>query len=519
MHRHGVEAGRHRRGEIGDAETGDTRDDGGANGHSDEVADKPQAYDIPLSYVNINEAEAPPPVQNPDELRVTSYRSLEENREEDAQLERDAQSQRRASDVSRKGRRRYGTAVPRPLVELYTVAYLIFFSFWGTLARLGLTSLTTYTGAPVSIGILWANFAGTAVLGFLAELAPLINRDHPADEEEQNEANKEDQHDSNRDVANVDPVNEVNGAPNNAAAVSSASPALPTAASPAAATAPAPIKRSKPIPLYVGLATGFCGSFTSFSSFMLEVFEALANTLPAPRYHPGDSDDSAQVASRSVGYDIMAPLAVLFLTVGMCLSALKLGAHLAIAGKHIARRVGPTSWARTHTTTLLRIADNAVVLLACGSWLAAVLLTVFQPGPAKANHWRTDVLFALVFAPLGCLLRFYLSLKLNGTFATFPLGTFAANILGTAVLAMAWDLQHASAVAATRLVGCQVLQGIMDGFCGCLTTVSTWMAELSGLRRRHAYVYGGISLATGLVVVVLVIGTPKWTIGWQEPIC
>ncbi|KIH87470.1 hypothetical protein SPBR_04957 [Sporothrix brasiliensis 5110] len=505
MHRHGVEAGRQRRGESGDTETGDTRD---------EAADKPQQYDVPLSYVNLNEAEAPPPVQNPDELSVAGYRSLEENREEDAQLERDAQSQRRAADASRKGRRRYGTAVPRPLVELYTVAYLVFFSLWGTLARLGLASLTTYTGAPVSIGILWANFAGTAVLGFLAELAPLINRDHPADEEEQSEADKEDQRDSNRDVTNAGPVNEVNGAPNNAAAVSSAPPAPPTAA-----TAPAPIKRSKPIPLYVGLATGFCGSFTSFASFVLEVFEALANTLPAPRYHPGDNDDSTQVASRGVGYDIMAPLAVLFLTVGMCLSALKLGAHLAIAGKHVARRVGPKSWARTHTTALLRIADNAVVFLAFGCWLAAVLLAVFQPGPAKANHWRTDVLFALVFAPLGCLLRFYLSLKLNGTFATFPLGTFTANIFGTAMLAMAWDLQHASAVAATRLVGCQVLQGIMDGFCGCLTTVSTWMAELSGLRRRHAYVYGGVSLATGLVVVVLVIGTPKWTIGWQEPIC
>ncbi|KAK0868833.1 hypothetical protein LTR87_014003 [Friedmanniomyces endolithicus] len=83
-----------------------------------------------------------------------------------------------------------------------------------------------------------------------------------------------------------------------------------------------------------------------------------------------------------------------------------------------------------------------IVFLAWASWLGAVLLAIWPPdrpsGPSShgswANEtWRGQALFALVFAPLGCLLRFYASLKLNGLVPSFPLGTFAVNMLGTAV--------------------------------------------------------------------------------------
>jgi hypothetical protein len=36
----------------------------------------------------------------------------------------------------------------------------------------------------------------------------------------------------------------------------------------------------KTIPLYIGLATGFCGLFTSFSTFIRDVFLALSNEAP-----------------------------------------------------------------------------------------------------------------------------------------------------------------------------------------------------------------------------------------------
>ncbi|KAK6851872.1 hypothetical protein PG995_011997 [Apiospora arundinis] len=76
-------------------------------------------------------------------------------------------------------------------------------------------------------------------------------------------------------------------------------------------------------------------------------------------------------------------------------------------------------------------------------------------------------------------------------------------MFGTAVLGMAWDLAH---VPSGGVIGCQVLQGIEDGFCGCLTTVSTWVSELTGLRRRNAYIYGLASVVVGLALMVAIMG-------------
>ncbi len=138
--------------------------------------------------------------------------------------------------------------------------------------------------------------------------------------------------------------------------------------------------------------------------------------------------------------------------------------------------------------------------------------------------WRGQVVFALVFAPVGCLLRFYASMHMNSIFAAFPLGTFVVNIFGTAVLGMSWDLQHSplgsiGAGIGGGIIGCQVLQGIQDGFCGCLTTVSTWVLELSGLRRQHAYFYGIISIGAGLAFLVVIMGSLAWTRGFSETAC
>lgn len=138
--------------------------------------------------------------------------------------------------------------------------------------------------------------------------------------------------------------------------------------------------------------------------------------------------------------------------------------------------------------------------------------------------WRSQVLFALVFAPVGCLMRFKLSLWLNGKFKAFPLGTFTANIFGTLILGMCYDLQHvalpsAGGMIGGGLLGCGILQGIQDGFCGCLTTVSTWALELKGLRRSHAYLYGIASVGLSLSILVVVMGTVRWTIGFVPPAC
>lgn len=254
----------------------------------------------------------------------------------------------------------------------------------------------------------------------------------------------------------------------------------------------------KSIPLYVGLATGFCGSFTSFSAFVRDAFLALSNHLP------GLSSAPVVIPSRNGGYGFEALMAVLILHVAVSLAAFQLGVHLA-AGLDPFTPTIPFAFLR-------RVLDPLVVFLAFGCWVGAVVLSVFGPRPA----WRGQATFALVFAPVGCLLRYYCSKYLNPRFAAFPLGTFVANVVGTVILAVCYDLQHA---LVADLNTCRVLQGVMEGLCGCGTTVSTWVAELHALKTRDAYVYAVVSVGVALGFLLVIMGSLEWTRGFQQPVC
>ena len=94
------------------------------------------------------------------------------------------------------------------------------------------------------------------------------------------------------------------------------------------------------------------------------------------------------------------------------------------------------------------------------------------------------------------------------------------HIFGTFIEGMCMDLQHSSSIVAkvsgTNAVPCAVLQGVMLGFCGCATTVSTWVAELNGMRRRHAWLYGLASVAVALAFQVVIMGSMGWTEGFDQ---
>lgn len=203
----------------------------------------------------------------------------------------------------------------------------------------------------------------------------------------------------------------------------------------------------------------------------------------------------------------MALVAVILLTLSISLSALLAGAHPALATD----KLTPTLPFRLTR----RVLDPVFVVLGWSCWLGAVFMAIWPPNRHSSSSSPSS------FAPLGCLLRFYLSLYLNTALPSFLLGTFASNIFGMLVLGLAYNLQHVDFIGGNVRVSCQVLQGIMDGFCGCLTTVSTWVAELNSLglsRKRQAYVYGASSVGTGLAVLVVVMGSLLWTRGFASPV-
>lgn len=416
-------------------------------------------YDLPQNYRNLDEIADLGPAQNVDEESFSYYKSLEHVRNQDQADTRDEDrfgGKRPDQDEPAQGPR-----ASRRATQLYTISYLVLFSLLGTMARLGLQTLTNYPGAPVFPSV-WFNFGGSLVFGFLAEDRMLFKHEWgtPTYDRQIRKARHDDE--------TVD---------------------LTAAKKAHQAT-------KKTIPLYIGLATGFCGSFTSFSSFVRDAFLALSNDLPPP--------GSKTTVPRNGGYSFMAVLAVIIITVTASLSGLFIGAHAAIAAEPLT----PSLPFKLHR----KVVDRVCVLVAWGCWIGAALLTALPP----RNHWRGDATFALVFAPVGTLTRFYASLWLNGRKASFPLGTFAVNVFGTAVLGMAWDLQR---VPLGGVVGCQVLQGVEDGYCGCLTTVSTWVSELSSLRRKHAWVYGTASVVVSLGVMVVIMGSLRWTHGFAGLQC
>ncbi|PBP27920.1 CrcB-like protein [Diplocarpon rosae] len=450
-------------------------------------------YDIPDDIVGSNELADP---SNADEGPISVHQPLEQGRSHEQDNPRSKELQRTASKdhprMTKEEREKETQKASKAATKLYVISYLVLFSFLGTLARLGLQAITFYPGAPVVFSELWANVGGSIFMGFLSEDRMLFRDEwgRPKYHEQIQKAKKQ----------KLEQDEDSGSGSDNAVDLDAAKKAH-------AAT-------KKTIPLYIGLATGFCGCFTSFSSFIRDVFLALANDLPTPLNHPTDyqpiSAMTESTISRNGGYSVMALLAVTIITVALCISGLHVGAHLAIASERFTPSL-PYRFCRNFL-------DPLAVFLAWGCWLGAILLAIFPPDRHSGSPeiWRGRAVFAMVFAPLGCLGRFYASLYLNGKMASFPWGTFFVNILGTAILGICYDLQH---VPLGGVVGCQVLEGIEDGFCGCVTTVSTWVSELSSLRRNHAYRYGAASVVVALCCLIVIIGSMKWTRGLSEIQC
>ncbi|PKS13253.1 hypothetical protein jhhlp_000024 [Lomentospora prolificans] len=423
--------------------------------------------DLPESYAYLNELAAPSPSHRERLHDFLGIPDLENARASDELAARRREVSMVAAthpeEEMKKAKREKASHIA---TQLYTHCYLILFSVLGTLARLGLQALTHYPGAPVAFSVVWANSAGSLILGFLTEDRMLFQqgKDHLPGHGGRNKSED-------------------------------------TQKSTSSSSAPPPVRKSdkeikKTIPLYVGLATGFCGSFTSFSSFIRDAFLALSNDLKPT--------DMPSPASRNGGYSFMAFLSVIITSISLSLSGLFIGVHLAEALDSVTPSL-PYRFVRYFL-------DRIAVPVAVAIWLAAIFLSIFPP----ADMWRGDALFALVFSPLGCMARFYLSLFFNKRIPSFPLGTFLANLLGTAILGICWDLSHSSIGG---VVGCQVLQGIEDGFCGCLTTVSTWVLELATLRRAHAYRYGAASVVVSVLIMIAIMGSLRWSQGFAPGVC
>jgi CrcB protein len=114
-----------------------------------------------------------------------------------------------------------------------------------------------------------------------------------------------------------------------------------------------------------------------------------------------------------------------------------------------------------------------------------------------------------VGAALGALLRWALSLRLNGLWPTLPLGTLAANLVGGYLIGVAVGVfaQHPGLSPLWRLF-------IVTGFLGGLTTFSTFSAEvikaLTDGRTGAALLTIALHLGGSLALTLFGIATVCW---------
>lgn len=301
---------------------------------------------------------------------------------------------------------------------------------------------------------------------------------------------------------------------------------------------------------WFAVATGLCGSFTTFSSFSVAVFNVFAG--------------SAGTSAVSGGQRFVDGLATLVFGSCVFVAGILVGAHMWAGYVHleewwIAKRASGTDVAKleddakgqeteTFKFEFLPLAwtpfpaprrsfsDFFLAFLVICS-ITAIVVTLALDAQSTIPKARSFG-FGMLFAPLGTLLRYKLSrynvpasaapragiMKLFPK--TFPAGTFFANVLGTAILSMLFVVGRTvpvSVVPATAGLSdsyqCALISAASDGFCGCLTTVSTLCFELVSMSRvdgglGRAYRYGSASALAGLLICTAIIGGAYWGHGW-----
>ena len=113
---------------------------------------------------------------------------------------------------------------------------------------------------------------------------------------------------------------------------------------------------------------------------------------------------------------------------------------------------------------------------------------------------------------VGALLRWWLGLKLNACFPAIPPGTLAANLIGAYVVgvAVAFFATYEGIAPEWRLL-------VITGFCGGLTTFSTFSAEVVTLLQQGRALWAlgaaGAHLIGSLAMTFAGIGTVVWIRG------
>ncbi|KAF8845877.1 hypothetical protein BDN67DRAFT_919546 [Paxillus ammoniavirescens] len=232
-------------------------------------------------------------------------------------------------------------------------------------------------------------------------------------------------------------------------------------------------------PLYTAVTTGFCGSLTTFSGWQVDMFDSWVNT---GQFHRTPLQGFIDGFTKTWVTLVLSLASILF-------------------GVHISGLIVPHIPALPPPSKNLRYALTVISIMS----YAATFPAYFR----LPDNYRHQATAALLFSYPGTLTRYLLSINLNPRIKLFPLGTLTANALGTVLLGLFHVLQGVPFAVSPNT--CSLLQGLGDGYCGCLTTVSTFAAEVDALEGPKAWLYVTLSLVVGQLLLVVIMGSSFWT--------
>lgn len=292
--------------------------------------------------------------------------------------------------------------------------------------------------------------------------------------------------------------------------------------------------------LYIMIATGLCGSITTFSTWQLESNKLFLMQLDptygsiGSNYHGG----RALEWLLAIWSGFIIPLAAL--QGGMHLAQIQKNAIIATTAvaESIARSnergvsvigvgaaVGSISTASSASSTsrmqhIVQASLELFIILAYAGCTAAICILTLATG------WLF-IAYTCLLGSVGAYCRYLLAVWFNTASRpasgrascggclddrstgkrTFPLGTFIANIGGSVLLAVVTVVSKTVVSYHDHDIQ-SLLYAVSIGFCGCLTTMSTFVLELHRLPRRSAYVYAIASTLIAQLGFMVIFDAP-----------
>lgn len=124
--------------------------------------------------------------------------------------------------------------------------------------------------------------------------------------------------------------------------------------------------------------------------------------------------------------------------------------------------------------------------------LSIILVVLILAYPSKITP-NEFIIYSLLFSSVGAILRKYLCQYFNQP--KFAYGTFISNLLAIIVLI---------SLKSYTDTGSSVIRGLMTGFCGCLSTVSSMIKDVVNFYTKTSKLSGVIYILTTLVSAGLI---------------